>query len=296
MQTIIGTGLSGLVGSRIVELLSQKYKFENLDLTTGVDVTNPNIIEQKISSIPGNIVIHTAAFTDVDKAWEQQGQKDGLCYRINVLGTRNVAQACQKFNKYLIHISTDFVFDGKKRIAYTENDKPNPIEWYGQTKLWAEEEVLNSKAENIILRIAFPYKAKASAIKLEPRPKLDLIRKIIEKLKNKQPMFMFFDQIITPTFIDDIAKVVDYCILNKPKGLYHCVGSSAVSPYDLAALIADAFSLDKSLINKSTIKLFEGETFRPRQIFQSISNKKLETDFGIKMSTIESALTLINQA
>ena len=293
MQTITGTGLSGLVGSRIVELLSEKYSFENLDLTTGVDVTNPNIIDQKISSSVGNVVVHTAAFTDVDKAWEQQGDKTGLCYRINVLGTRNIAQACQKFNKYLIHISTDFVFDGKKRLPYTEEDKPNPIEWYGQTKLWAEEEVINSKAKNIILRISFPYKAKFSLPKLEPNPKLDLVRKIIEKLKTNQPTFMFFDQIITPTFIDDISKVIDYCILNRPAGLYNCVGSQVLSPYDLASIVAGAFSLDKSLIRKSTIKLFEGENFRPRQIYQAVSNKKLENDFGIKMSTINEALQKI---
>jgi len=293
MQTIIGTGLSGLVGSRIVELLSGKYTFENLDLTTGVDVTNPNIIDQKISSSSSNIVVHTAAFTDVDKAWEQQGDKDGLCYRINVLGTRNICQTCRKYNKYLIHISTDFVFDGKKRTAYVEEDKPNPIEWYGQTKLLAEEEVKNSQANSLILRISFPFKAKESLFKFEPNPKLDLVRKIIEKLKNNQTAFMFFDQVITPTFIDDISKVIDYCILNKPKGLYHCVGSSAVSPYDLASLVADFFSLDKTLIKKTTLKLFEGENFRPRQTFQAISNNKLETDFGIKISTLAEALKKI---
>lgn len=286
MQQVLGTGLSGLVGSRIVELFGSQYDFLNLDLTTGVDITKPEEIEQEISSSKAKHLIHLAAFTDVSKAWEQKDEGgESLCYKVNVLGTKNIAQACKKHNKFLIHFSTDFVFDGEKTSPYTEEDKPHPIEWYGQTKLWAEEEVKKSGCYYTILRIAFPFKAKQSPPNLEPNPKLDLIRKIKSKLQEGKELNMFFDQIITPTFINDIAKVVDYCIKNNPVGTYHCVGSSPISPYDLASMIAQAFDFDKTLINKTTISQANQPGLRPRQVYMGLSNKKLEKDFGIKMKT-----------
>ena len=291
MKLILGTGLSGLVGSRIVELLSDKYEFVNLDLTSGIDITKPEEIEQKISSSKTKHLIHLAAFTDVSRAWEQRNEgEESLCYKVNVVGTKNIAEACQKHNKYLIHFSTDFVFDGKKTSPYTEEDKPHPIEWYGQTKLWAEEEVKKSGCYYTILRIAFPFKAKPSSSDLEKNPKLDLVRKIISKLQEGEELKIFFDQIITPTFIDDIAKAVDRCIKNNPIGTYHCVGSSKISPYDLASLIADNWNLDKILIKKTSIVEANRPGMRPRQVYMGLSNKKLKRDFGIKMSNLEKVL------
>ena len=287
MQQIIGTGLSGLVGSRIVELLGNQYDFQNLDLTSGVDITKAEEIEQKISSSKAKHLIHLAAFTDVSKAWEQRNEgKESLCYKVNVVGTKNIAKACKKHNKFLIHFSTDFVFDGDKTSPYTEEDKPRPIEWYGQTKLWAEEEVKKSGCYYAILRIAFPFKKKESFSGLEPNPKLDLVRKIISKLQGGEELKIFFDQIITPTFIDDIAKVVEYCIKNNPIGTYHCVGSSQISPYDLASMVAEKFNLNKTLIKKTSIKQANQPGLRPRQVYMGLSNKKLEKDFGIKMKTV----------
>lgn len=295
MLEVLGTGLSGLVGSRIVQKISSKYNFTNLDLTTKVDITNLNQIEQKISCSKADILIHLAAFTDVDKAWEERQNKDGLCYKINVIGTQNIAQACKKFNKHLIHISTDFVFDGEKTEPYTEEDKPNPIEWYGQTKLWAEEEVKNSGCQYVILRIAYPFKAKSAPKNLEPRVKLDLVRKLIDKLKKGETLNMYFDQIFTPTFIDDIVQVIDYCLVNKPLGFYHCVGSSFISPYNFAALVAQVFGFDKRLVGKATVRQVKQKQLRPRQVYLAVANQKLVKEFGIKMSTIEEALENIKQ-
>jgi len=286
MQQIVGTGLSGLVGSRIVELLSSKFKFTNFDLSTGIDITNREKIEQKIFYSKSNSIIHLAAFTDVDKAWQEKENKDGLCYKVNVVGTKNVAQACKSSHKYLIHISTDFVFDGKKSVQYNESDKPHPIEWYGQTKLWAEEEVKKSGCKAVILRIAFPYGPK-------PFAKLDIVHRIIKKLKQKENLNLFYDTVITPTFIDDIAEVVNYCLVNRPTGIYHCVGSSSISPYNLASLVAQKFNFDKTLIKKASLANLKGENLRPRQQYLDISNRKLESDFGIKMLTIEDALEKI---
>ena len=101
---IIGTGLSGLVGSRIVELLSDRHDFVDFSLDSGIDITDKSLLEKAFrKNREARVVLHLAAFTDVDKAWEQRGDKDGLCYRVNVIGTRNIAQLCAKYNQYLIH-------------------------------------------------------------------------------------------------------------------------------------------------------------------------------------------------
>ncbi len=287
---ILGTGLSGLVGTRIVELLGDSFDFENYDLTTGVDITDKEDIRQRISQSKAEVLIHLAAFTDVNAAWSQQGDKNGLCYRVNVLGTKNIAELCQEYKKYLIYFSTDFVFDGVKppRGGYTEEDKPGPIEWYGQTKYLAEEEVKKSGCRFSILRIAFPFRA-------EFEEKSDLVRKIITGLENNSLYPFFSDQIITPSFIDDIACGVGVFLTKQSEGIYHLTGSSSLSPYQLAKKIADTFNFDNNLIKKGNLEeyLHQNPNTRPYQKNLSLSGRKAEKELGIKMKTIDEALLVL---
>jgi dTDP-4-dehydrorhamnose reductase len=298
---IIATGISGLVGSRIVELLGNEYEFISFSLDKSIDITDFNLLKKKFSEFPEiKIVLHLAAFTDVSKAWEQNEDKNGSCYRVNVLGSKNIAQLCKRNNKYLIHVSTDFVFDGEKprQQSYTEKDVPNPIEWYGKTKFWAEEEVKKSGCDYVILRPAFPYKAKFSPKNLEPNPKLDLVRKIKDKLEKGEALKMFSDQKITPTFIDDFVRVIDKVLKQRPKGIYHGVGSTSLSPYELATRVADVFGLDRTLIKKISLKeyLRKNPESRPRQKNMTLSNKKLEKDLGIRMSSLDEGLQKVRAA
>lgn len=299
---IIGTGLSGLVGSRIVELLSDKYEFISFSLDSGVDITDFNLLKKKfLENKDAEAVIHLAAFTDVSAAWKQKGDKNGVCYKVNVLGTQNIAQFCAQNRKYLIHISTDFVFDGKNPPpgGYTEGDEPSPLkdEWYGQTKYLAEQEIEKSDCNYVILRIAYPFKAKLSPKNLEPQVKLDLIRRIKKRLEGGETLDMFTDQTITPTFIDDISSAILKCIKARPKGIYHCTGSSRLSPYKIATKIAQKFNLDKSLIKKASLKEFKGKNpkSRPRQQSLAMSNKKIKKDLGIKMLAFDEALEKIKR-
>ncbi len=172
---ILGTGLNGLVGTRIIELLQSKFEFENISRSTGVDITNKAQVDMAISSSRASIVLHLTAKTDVDGC-EQDKEKDiviaksvssGLelfentdtAWAINVVGTQNVVDACKKTNKKLIYFSTDFVFDGKHTPdgGYKEEDEPNPINWYGLTKYKGEEIVLNSGIPFAIIRLAYPF-------------------------------------------------------------------------------------------------------------------------------------------
>lgn len=298
---IIGTGLSGLIGSRIQELLSSDFEFIDFSLEKGIDILDFNLLKKEFSkNKEAEVVIHLAAFTDVNKAWQEREDKNGLCYRVNVLGTRNIVALCKKYKKYLIHISTDFVFDGKKPIEqlYTEKDQPIPLEdeWYGQTKCWAEEEVEKSGCQFVILRPAFPFKARPSQSekKIDSGFKLDLVRKIIKNLQEGKEVRMFSDQIITPTFVDDFSKAIDQIVKRKPKGIYHVVGSTALSPYQIALKISEVFSFDKNKIKKSSLQDF-GKDSRPRQQNLGLSNKKLEKDLGFKMYPFEEALRILKK-
>ncbi|OGY22409.1 MAG: hypothetical protein A3A65_04620 [Candidatus Chisholmbacteria bacterium RIFCSPLOWO2_01_FULL_49_14] len=280
---VIGTGMSGLVGTRIAELLGKKYSFTNLDLTTGVDLTLESNVTKAMGEAEGGVVLHLAAFTDVDAANSQQGDREGICYKLNVLGTRYVAQWCARTEKYLIHISTDFIFDGRKMSAYTEEDVPHPIEWYGRTKYLAEKEVQRAHVKYAILRIAFPFRTAYAQ-------KTDLVRSILHGLENDTLYPMFSDQLITPTFIDDIATAVDSVISQKPQGIFHIVGSTSLSPYLLAKKIAKTFGFGQNQVKKGSLSEYLKNSRRPYQRRLSLSNRKAKTDLGIVMLDIDRAL------
>lgn len=281
-KTIIGTGLSGMIGSRFIELYQDSFNFVNLDLATNTDITNQDQVKKALSNQESTTVIHMAAFTNVSQAYQETDDQDGLVYRVNVTGTKNIANACKEFGHYLIHISTDFVFDGQKDEPYTETDTPNPIEWYGKTKYKAEQEVISSGVTHSIVRTAFPFRSKYE-------PKLDLVRNMIEKLKTNSLYPMFSDQIITPTFADDLCLVLKEFITNKPKGIYHAVGSTSISPFKLAQKVSQAFNLTAD-IKEGSFKEFMKKDPRPRQQYLKISNQKLEKELGITMKTIDQAL------
>ncbi|MCJ7827827.1 sugar nucleotide-binding protein, partial [Patescibacteria group bacterium] len=219
METIIATGLSGMIGSRVEQFFSNQYRFVNLSLPK-YDILNKKNIRRVFQEVKeSRLVLHLAAFTDVNKAWEERGNKGGGCYRVNVLGTKNIVELCQEFQKYLIHVSTDFVFDGEKEGPYLENDQPHPIEWYGETKYMAEKIVSSNVADWAIARISFPYRARYLA-------KKDIVRRLIESFETGKVPPMFTDQITTLTFVDEIAKAFGVMFQRQPRGICHLVGSS----------------------------------------------------------------------
>ncbi|MBI4098087.1 MAG: SDR family oxidoreductase [Candidatus Levybacteria bacterium] len=280
---IIGFGLNGLIGSRIVELLSDKYEFISLGRSTGVDITDPESLT-KIKEFPGaNFVLHLAAKTDVDGCEEDKNLgEEGEAWKVNVEGSKNVAQICRESGKKLIYISTDFVFDGRKSEGekYGENDYPNPINWYGKTKYGGERAVAESGADYITLRLAYPYRASEA--------KKDFFRTILESLGQGVEIKAVTDHIFCPTFIDDIASALDKLIENDATGIYHVVGADALTPYEAAFKIAEIFGLDKSLVDKTTrVEFFANRAPRPYNL--GLKNDKI-TGLGVRMRGFEEGL------
>ncbi|MEK7186528.1 MAG: SDR family oxidoreductase [Patescibacteria group bacterium] len=300
---IIGTGLSGLIGSRISELLKDKYEFINFSTSTGFDITKKDSILDFFNSSQASVVIHLAGKTDVDGCEEdkdrdleileieelgkqqEEFEKINSAWSVNVIGTKNIADVCAKTNKKLIYISSDFVFDGEKKDPYAEDDMPNPINWYGRTKHEGEKIVGSLDIPWAILRISYPYRAHFQ--------KKDFVRTIMEKLSDGESLKVVSDQIITPTFIDDLAFAFDQIIQNNLSGIYHTSGSDSLSPFEITRKIADIFGFDKTLISETT----SGEFYKDRA--RRPSNLALKNDkivkLGASMKGIEGGLQALKR-
>lgn len=285
---IVATGLTGLIGSRLAELMGGEVEWLPLRYEDGFDITSEEKVDTAVGGFDGEAVLHLAAFTDLNAANKEAGDKNGVCYRINVDGTRNMALACQKYGKYLVHVSTDAVLGGDKKTLYTEEDKQNPIEWYGQTKFWAEEEVRSSGPKAAIVRFAYPFRAKFE-------PKKDFVRKIIGQLRGGEKLMMFEDTVFTPTFIDDIAPALQAILLNKPTGILHVAGSTALSPLSAAKEVARVFDLDQKLIEPQKLDDYLKSGGRPYPRYAGLSNEKLKKELGVSMRTFPDALLEMKQ-
>lgn len=285
---IIGTGLSGLVGSRIVELLSPDFKFKDLSRKTGADITSSESIIEKIKSLEGDIVFHLAAYTNVDEAEKDKEQKENsIAWKINVSGTENIIKACEQSGKKLIYISTDMVFPGTKPLGekYSEEETPGPVGWYATTKYEAEKKVVQCEADWAIVRIAYPYRASFE--------KKEYVRVFLSLLKEGKNFKAITDHFFTPTFIDDLADVFSYLFTHNESGIFHAVGSETVSPYSAAQDIAKVFGFDQSLIGKTTREEYFANK-APRVYNLSLNNAKIEK-FGIKMHSFIEGLNEIKK-
>jgi dTDP-4-dehydrorhamnose reductase len=285
---LITTGLSGLVGSTFHDAYSDAYEMTNLDIshpTQPVDITSYDQVAQAIVNHPAKTIIHLAAFTNVTAAFEQENDKDGIAYKVNVLGTENVAKAAKESGKHLIHISTAFVFDGAKETMYTEVDETNPIEWYGKTKALAEEVVANTlDAESwSILRIDFPFRS-------QPSPRPDIARKNIQALKLGYPLFN--DHFFGPTYLDDFTRVLNFFVESKTTGLFNCSSGEKWSDYELGQALIKALELPYEA-KAGKLDDYLKTLNRPYQRNTAMDTTKLTKILPFKQSTIEESLSSI---
>lgn len=280
---IIGTGLSGLVGSRVVELMSQDHTFTNLSLETGIDITKPGVANTHITQSDAEWVFHFAAMTDVDGAEKERSLGEAsMSWLVNVKATQYVADAARSSGKRILYISTDFVFDGT-REEYSETDVPNPIGWYAVTK-YEGEKIIAKIPKSLIIRIANPYGR-------EPGIRPDFVHKIMNRLESKQAIVAPQDQRFVPTFIDDIGSAIGVLATMNAEGLYHVVGTGNLSPYDVACKIATALNLDITLVSPTTFdEFFKNRAPRPYKAV--LKNDKIQK-LGVHMSTFDEGIDKI---
>jgi dTDP-4-dehydrorhamnose reductase len=284
---ILGTGLSGLVGTRISQLLSPHHTLVNLSLETGVDITDINLLKAAFKSNQADIVLHMAAYTDVDGAEKDRiNGENGLVWKVNVGATRNIASICRENRMRMIYISTDYVFDGQKS-GYSEDDKPNPQGWYGITKYQGELAVSEINELGTIIRIANPYRHV-----WEGKP--DFVHKILDRLKSGLIVKSPSDQAFVPTHIDDISSAINKLLELNASGIYHVVGSQSLSPFEAAKMIAAVYQIKSDLVSPTTFSdFFTGRAPSPFQAH--LTNVKI-TNCGIHMKTFVEGLNFIKKA
>jgi len=241
-KRLLVTGASGLLGSKIVKIAREDYEviplYGSKPLNSNalkLDITEREQVFSLFKKVKLGTVIHTASETNVDKC---EIQKDHAL-RVNVEGTRNVASACSKLGAKLIYISTDYVFDGEKG-NYNEQDKPNPINYYGVTKLEGEKQVTQNCQKYFILRTSVLYG-------WHPW-KQNFATWVINQLKQDKEITVVEDHYNTPTLADTLAEITLEAIQKNLQGLYHASGSERISRYAFAKQIAKTFNLDPNLI------------------------------------------------
>jgi len=281
---IIGTGLSGLVGSRITVLLCREFSFTDLSKETHVDLMDFPTIRTMITSSRAPWVFHFAAYTDVQGAEiEKDKKEESISWQVNVKATENIVTICRDTGKKLLYISTDYVFDGKKQ-EYNETDTPNPISWYGRTKYEGEKLVQTLGSQALIIRIANPYKG-------NPVGKMDFVHKMLERMQNGSEIQAPSDQTFCPTFIDDLASALSHLVGSNASGMYHIVSLTGITPYEAAKEIAGAFGYRDSLIEPVTYdQYFSGKALPPKRAF--LKHDKIDAS-GVHLHTFQEGIRAV---
>jgi dTDP-4-dehydrorhamnose reductase len=237
------TGGSGLAGSKLAEMALARgeqvysgYAHNQPPYGKEVkfDLLDANGIRDIIERMRPDIIVHSAALTDVDRC---EREKD-LAYKINVEGTRAIAEAARRAGSYLIYISTDYVFDGQRGL-YREEEETNPVSYYGLSKLQGEQFCLD---QGCIARTCVIYGSRPAS------GKVNFALWLLNALKSGKEARVVTDQFITPTLNSNLAAMVLEAADRHLSGIYHLSGASRVSRYDFACELARAFDLDRQLI------------------------------------------------
>ncbi|OQY74987.1 MAG: dTDP-4-dehydrorhamnose reductase [Ignavibacteriales bacterium UTCHB2] len=292
-RRIIITGANGMLGQRLFEFYSRlndiellassvedDFVFKNQNYIQA-DISNRNELKKIIYDFCPDFIINVAAYTNVDKSETDRE----TAWKINVKGVEYISEAARVLDSHIVHISSDYIFDGKNG-PYTENDTPNPIGYYGRTKLASENVLKISGTKNTIIRTNVLYgTAKYS--------RSDFVKWVVESVRAKKEIRIVDDQFNNPTFIDDLVQAINKIVELRKEGIYNIGGSEVLSRYDFTMMIADFFNLDKSLIKK--IKTEELNQPARRPLKSGLITIKAQSELGYKPHSIIQSLELMKR-
>ncbi len=281
---ILITGANGLLGQEIVKQLVQEGSSSvtatgkgscrlPVEVTTNIsyldlDITDGGRVAEVLAAVKPDCIIHAAAMTQVDDC-ENDKQH---CYNTNVGATRFLIDGAKRAGSRFIYISTDFVFDGLSG-PYSEDDQPAPVNYYGSTKLAAENAVKESGLKWNIIRTVLVYG------KSGPGARANLVTWVKKSLEDGKNIKVVCDQWRTPTYVEDLAKGIRLVINKNINGIYHVSGKDLLTPYDMAIKTASQLKLDPGLIEKVDASNFSQCGERPKKTGFSIDKARKELGF-----------------
>lgn len=290
---ILVTGSNGLLGQKLIELLEADTGIKliataarplSTPLSRGefrlLDITDEISVNQIIEETRPDVIINTAAMTQVDHCETQRE----ACWKANVMAVNYLVNASKKNNVHLVHVSTDFIFDGTQELL-DETAVPHPVNFYGESKLAGEKVITSSSISWSILRTVLVY----GVTKDMSRSNIVLwVKKSLEEGKTIQ---VVNDQWRTPTLAEDLARGCYLAAIKKAKGIFNISGKDYLSAYDIAVCTADFFKLDKSLIKETDSTKFTQPARRPPKTGFIID--KARKELGYEPHSFEEGLRVL---
>jgi len=282
MMRILLTGANGFLGYYLTKQLLER---EHEVIATGkgecrlpftdnklfryepMDFTDPFAVHDVFDKYRPGVVVHAGAMSKVDECEQDQLQ----AYVTNVEGTVTMLLNAEEYKSFFVFVSTDFIFDGVKGM-YNEDDLPGPVNFYGKTKLEAEESVKEYEYEWAIARTILVYGKPITG-------KSNILTVVKEKLEKGEEYNVVNDQIRTPTFVEDLAAGIISVIERKATGIYHLSGEDVLTPFEMACKVADHLGLNRSLIKKVTAADFSQPAKRPPKTGFAIDKARKKLGF-----------------
>lgn len=262
---ILVTGSNGLLGQKLTALLQQDPTVQLIATARStsavpiekgefhlLDITNAAEVDAIIASTKPDVIINTAAMTNVDQC---ETEKEA-CWKNNVTAVENLVNTCEKHNVRLVHVSTDFIFDGSHG-PLAEDEPAGPVNYYGESKLAAEQLVLNASIDSCILRTVLVYGI------TNDMSRSNIVLWVKKSLEEGKTIQVVNDQFRTPTLAEDLAMGCYLAAIKNAAGIYHVSGKDFLSPYEIALATADYFNLDKTLIKPTDSTTFKQPAARP---------------------------------
>jgi dTDP-4-dehydrorhamnose reductase len=281
MIKVVVTGSNGLLGQSLINLLlKEKEVYKVFGLSRGdnrsgrddfsyvsIDITNEKKLKEILLETEPNVIINTAAMTQVDDC---EGDRKA-CDLLNVSVVEWLGEISEKIEAHLIHLSTDFIFDGIKG-NYKETDVPNPLSYYGVSKLKSEEVLINSKISYTILRTILVFG------KVYDMSRSNIVLWVKSMLEKGKEITIVDDQFRSPTYVEDLALACKIAMDKKAKGIFNISSNELLSVYEIVQQIADVFHLDKKLIKPISTSTLNQTAPRPAKTGFDLSktNRVLE--------------------
>ena len=296
MKRILVTGSNGLLGQKLTETILNDQELELIATGKGpdrfpqsgkyeyacLDVSDALQVNEVLGKYKPEAVIHTAAMTNVDQCENNKEE----CWIANVDSVKNLIAACEKLNIHLVHLSTDFVFDGENG-PYTEEDEPHPLSYYGLTKLEAEKLLQASACSWTILRTIIVY----GIVNDASRSNIVLWAK--ESLEKGLPINVVKDQWRMPTLAEDLAGCCILAVKKQARGIYNASGKDMMSIIELVQKVADYWNLNKNLISPISSASLNQPAKRPKRTGFILD--KTVNDLGYAPHSFEEGLSIVDK-